>query len=152
MSTKTLKVGLYWRKSKYFGGLCPPGVFTLTTERLSFVTEDGVLFDLPVSEARATLSAWGTLTVHSRERSFDLLATAGQDSRSFSRSQQRELGAAGAKKPEAAAGTKPVRELAKILQSRGVRTEMSRPVNAYVLYGCIALAVAIAVAILLVSR
>jgi hypothetical protein len=168
VSAKQHKVALYWRKSRFFGGLCPPGILTLTAERLSFRTEEGTLFDLPLSDARVTLSRWGTLTVHSKSvagstsshatgelapaSSWDLLATAGQDSRPFSRSQQRELGAAGAKRPLPSDGTKPVRELAALLKAHGVQTEIQRPVNLYVLYGAIALAVAGGVALLLLVR
>jgi hypothetical protein len=152
MSGKALKVGLYWRKSRYFGGLCPPGVFTLTTERLSFTTEEGTLFDVAIADARATVSGFGTLTVHCADRSWDLLATVGQDSRSFTRAQQRELGAAGAKKPNVAAGTKPVRDLAETLTARGMTVDIRKTINLYVLYGVIGLAVASLIAMLLLSR
>ena len=152
MTAKAQKFALYWRKSKYFGGLCPPGIFTLSTERISFTTEEGTLFDVPHGNARITLSRWGTLTVHSSGSSWNLLATAGQDSRAFSRSQQRELGAAGARKPDPSAGTKPVRERAATLASRGMQVEIHRAVNLYVLYGVIALGVAASFAALLLLR
>jgi|GEM_PF-4291249 hypothetical protein len=152
MSGKVLKVGLYWRKSKYFGGLCPPGVFTLTNERISFTTEEGTLFDVRLSDARASLSGFGTLTVYSADQSWDLLATAGQESRTFTRAQQRELGAAGAKKPDVAAGTKPVRDLAAVLSARGMSVDIRKNINLYVLYGAIGLAVATLIAVLLLSR
>jgi len=89
--TSALKSGLYWRKSKLFGHLCPPGILALDGDRLSFTTATGELFGARASDVEASFSGWGTLTIRVAGRSYDLVGTAGEMSTPFTPEQIAEL-------------------------------------------------------------
>lgn len=90
----TLASGMYWRKSKFFGWLCPPGILTLANGRVSFVTDSGTVFDEAVTAISAVFSGWGTLTITAADTRYDFVGTAGAMSKPFSPKQQEQLGAA----------------------------------------------------------
>ncbi|TBN57210.1 hypothetical protein EYE40_07250 [Glaciihabitans arcticus] len=87
----TLKSGVYWRKSKLFGHLCPPGILALDGDQLSFTTATGRLFGGRASDIEASFSGWGTLTVRVDGASYDLVGTAGEMSTPFTPEQIAEL-------------------------------------------------------------
>jgi len=86
-----LKSGMYWRKSKLFGHLCPPGILTLDADRLNFRTATETVFTAPVADVTAAFSGWGTLTIKANGTSYDFVGTAGDMSQEFDPSLRREL-------------------------------------------------------------
>jgi hypothetical protein len=89
-----LKSGMYWRKSKLFGWLCPTGILTLESGRLRFVTEKETVFDSPASAVSASFSGWGTLTITVDGKSYDFIGSGGGMAGSFSAAQKSEIAAA----------------------------------------------------------
>jgi hypothetical protein len=89
--TPFLTSGMYWRKSKLFGWLCPTGILTLEEGRLRFVTAKETVFDSPVSAVNASFSGWGTLTLTVDGTSYDFVGSGGGMSGSFSAAQKAEL-------------------------------------------------------------
>ena len=92
-----LKSGMYWRKSKLFGWLCPTGILTLEEERLRFVTEKETVFDAPTSSVSASFSGWGTLTITVDGTSYDFIGSGGGMAGSFSAAQKSEIAQAAGK-------------------------------------------------------
>jgi hypothetical protein len=92
-----LKSGMYWRRSKLFGWLCPTGILTLEASRLRFVTEKETVFDAPVSSVSASFSGWGTLTITVDGSSYDFIGSGGGMAGSFSASQKTEIAQAAGK-------------------------------------------------------
>lgn len=90
-SAPAYKAGLYWRKSRLVAANCPPGILALEGGRLRYTAERSVVFDVPVAEATATLTGWGTLTITAAGTRYPLMATAGELSRPFSDAQKAEL-------------------------------------------------------------
>jgi hypothetical protein len=92
-----LKSGMYWRKSKLFGWLCPTGILTLEGNRLRFVTEKEKVFDAPADSVAASFSGWGTLTITVDGTSYDFIGSGGGMAGSFSAAQKSEIAQATAK-------------------------------------------------------
>jgi hypothetical protein len=86
-----LKSGMYWRRSKLFGWLCPTGILTLEEGRLRFVTEKMTVFEAPASSVSASFSGWGTLTITVDGVSYDFVGSGGGMAGSFSAAQKSEL-------------------------------------------------------------
>jgi hypothetical protein len=100
-----LKSGMYWRRSKLFGWLCPTGILTLEAGRLRFVTEQETVFDAPVSSVSASFSGWGTLTITVDGSSYDFIGSGGGMAGSFSASQKTEIAQAAGKHTSGALAT-----------------------------------------------
>jgi len=91
VATPFLKSGMYWRKSQFFGWLCPTGILTLEDGRLRFVTAKETVFDSPVAAVAASFSGWGTLTLTVDGKSYDFVGSGGGMAGSFSAAQKAEL-------------------------------------------------------------
>lgn len=87
----SLKSGVYWRKSKIFGHLCPPGILALDGDRISFTTEKELVFDAAVADVQATFTGWGTLVITTGGSSYDIIGSGGEMAASFSKKQVAEL-------------------------------------------------------------
>jgi hypothetical protein len=86
--------GLYWRKSALSARECPPGLLALSDGRVSFTTATGVEFDEAASDVSGSLTPFGSLVVRTGNRSFVLIASAGQLSIPFTAVQHSAITAA----------------------------------------------------------
>jgi hypothetical protein len=86
-----VKAGIYLRN----GASVTPGVMTLEGSSLSFETEKGTVFEAPLSELRAKLSRYGTLTLHKGAETYIFLTGAygGAFAPQFSSEQLQEIAA-----------------------------------------------------------
>jgi len=89
--TTALKSGMYWRKNKLLGHLCPPGILTLEGDLLSFRTVDQTVFSARAADVKAAFSGWGTLTIRVDGATYDFVGTAGDMSQEFDPSLRKEL-------------------------------------------------------------
>ena len=89
--TIALKSGMYWRKNKLLGHLCPPGILTLDADLLSFRTATETVFSAPVAGISAAFSGWGTLTIRVDGAVYDFVGTAGDMSQDFEPVLRKEL-------------------------------------------------------------
>lgn len=86
--------GLYWRRSRLFASRCPAGILSLTDGRLDFTTGTERVFSIPVTEADARSTGWGSLVFTVAGRRYVLVPSVGQFSRSHSPAQSAVLVAA----------------------------------------------------------
>ena len=90
-SPAALKSGVYWRRSKIFGHLCPPAILALEGDRVTFTTEKERVFEAAASGIRATFTGWGTLVLTVDGTSYDIIGSGGEMAASFSKQQVAEL-------------------------------------------------------------
>ncbi|MGV8884701.1 MAG: hypothetical protein ACOH1T_03810 [Microbacteriaceae bacterium] len=87
----SLKSGVYWRKSKIFGHLCPPGILALEGDVVSFTTSTEHVFRAAASDIEANFTGWGTLVLRVDGRTFDMIGSGGEMAAAFSKQQIAEL-------------------------------------------------------------
>ena len=87
----SLKSGVYWRTSKLFGHLCPPGILALDSDRVRFTTEKERVFDAAAADVQATFTGWGTLVITTGGKTYDIIGSGGEMAKSFSKKQVAEL-------------------------------------------------------------
>lgn len=87
----SLKSGVYWRKSKIFGHLCPPAILALEGDRVSLTTTTERVFEAAASEMQATFTGWGTLVLKVNGETYDIIGSGGEMAASFSKQQVAEL-------------------------------------------------------------
>lgn len=86
--------GVYWRASRFSGAQCPPGLLSLADGRLSFLTADERVLDVPVDDVTGRWSGWGSLVVESSRGRIVFVDSVGAYGTPFTPTQRRVVAAA----------------------------------------------------------